>query len=129
MGYLKTRIILSRFFIRNLPFTDCGFNVHRRCHSLVDTPCLGEDRASTGGVVQSLLVQTAATSLQFARNRKESNPPLNLMTTLPKNMTRFITRVGPLVTAHDFAIKILGWDDPFKTLIVLLALSLACKLY
>jgi hypothetical protein len=57
---------------------------------------------------------------------KDFKEPLNLLTTTPKNFTRFVSRLGPIVEGQAQVIKVLGWEEPGKSSAVLLLYILVC---
>ncbi|KAJ3024352.1 hypothetical protein HKX48_000027 [Thoreauomyces humboldtii] len=75
-------------------------------------------------IVQELMTNTAVNSAAMERAAKE--PPLNLLTTTPKNFTRFVTRLGPVVNFQDDVTEVLTWQNPPKTVIVMVTYIFLC---
>ncbi|KAJ3267490.1 Ras guanyl-releasing protein 3, partial [Blyttiomyces sp. JEL0837] len=71
-------------------------------------------------LIKDLMTNTAINSVSLNKERKEASPPLNLLTTTPRNFTRFVTRLGPVVDLFDAVTDIMTWKDPTKTLVALL---------
>ncbi|KAJ3326406.1 peroxisome- protein [Blyttiomyces sp. JEL0837] len=58
--------------------------------------------------------------------KKDTEPPLNLLTTTPRNFTRFVTRLTPVVDIFDGVTDVLSWKEPAKTLVALFSFILIC---
>lgn len=80
----------------------------------------------TGSVIHDLAINTAISAREMKRVGKETMPKLNLATTMPKNMTKFVMRLGPLVDFQDECIEIFTWKNPSRTIAFLLAYILLC---
>ncbi|KAJ3153747.1 hypothetical protein HDU86_005080 [Geranomyces michiganensis] len=75
-------------------------------------------------IVQELFTNTAVNSAAMEKAAKE--PPLNLLTTTPKNFTRFVARLGPVVGFQEDVIEVLTWQNPPKTVIVMVTYIFLC---
>ncbi|KAJ3156326.1 hypothetical protein HDU89_004108 [Geranomyces variabilis] len=75
-------------------------------------------------IVQELITNTAMNSAAMQKAAKE--PPLNLLTTTPKNFTRFVSRLGPVVSFQEDVIEVLTWQNPPKTVIVMVTYIFLC---
>ena len=84
-----------------------------------------KQRAATStSFVQELANNTAA---KAAEMKKASKPvPLSFGTTMPKNLTRFVMRITPLVQLQDFILELLSWKNPSRSLIALLSFVVVC---
>ncbi|KAJ3143925.1 hypothetical protein HK101_002943, partial [Irineochytrium annulatum] len=81
----------------------------------------GEKRPS---IVRSIFASTALAAEQMEREREAGlnrQPPLNLLTTTPWNLTRMVIRLGPVVNGLGVADNILDWNPPFRTGILMAA--------
>lgn len=81
---------------------------------------------SLTSIFQDLTAQTASASAQL---KDFKVPALNLATTMPKNLTRFVTRITPIVRLQDDVIEVLTWQNPSKTWIIILCfviISIVC---
>lgn len=87
-------------------------------------PRLSSDASS---VMNHLMRTTAANAIQLDRDLKNARQPLNVMTTMPKNMHRFTMRVGPIVWLQDTAVEVLTWQTPLKSVLAILSWILLCK--
>jgi hypothetical protein len=83
--------------------------IHRRdlSRSSISEPNPSENNGKTMNVFKEL-IQTAAEK----DKELKGSPPLNLFTTLPKNFTRFVLKVGPLANFQDKIESILFWQVP-----------------
>ncbi|KAJ3113328.1 peroxisome- protein [Phlyctochytrium bullatum] len=81
---------------------------------------------SSGSIMQDLLASTAQQSVQLNKQKKEASPPLNLLTTTPRNFTRFVSRIGPVVDVFDTITDIMTWKEPANTVIALLSYIILC---
>ena len=63
------------------------------------------------GVLHDLMATTAEKAAELERMPK-GPAPLNVLTTLPRNFTRFVTKVGPLGAFHNKIEAIFRWDTP-----------------
>ncbi|KAI9362953.1 hypothetical protein DFJ73DRAFT_543369 [Zopfochytrium polystomum] len=120
----------------------CGFNAHGKCVPLVATACPGPPRMkspsstdrsvpSIAGATEVLPPSSSSSTSSLAPQATESelsnqDPPLNLLTTTPRNFTRFVTRLGPVVHALEGTEDILMWRDPARTLVALLGFVFLC---
>ncbi|TPX60999.1 hypothetical protein SpCBS45565_g07362 [Spizellomyces sp. 'palustris'] len=77
-------------------------------------------------IVQELITNTAMNSAAMEKAAKDSAPPLNLLTTTPKNFTRFVARLGPAVNFQDDVTEVLTWQNPPKTIIVMVTYIFLC---
>ncbi|TPX59554.1 hypothetical protein PhCBS80983_g02436 [Powellomyces hirtus] len=75
-------------------------------------------------IVQELITSTAMNSAAMEKAAKD--PPLNLLTTTPKNFTRFVMRLGPVVNFQDDVTEVLTWQNPPKTVIVMVTYIFLC---
>ncbi|KAJ3414824.1 hypothetical protein HDV05_005981 [Chytridiales sp. JEL 0842] len=80
--------------------------------------------ATNNNFVQDLIANTALSSASMKKERKDA--PLNLLSTTPRNFTRFVARLGPVVDAFDAITEIMTWKDPSRTLVALLAYIILC---
>ncbi|ORZ36242.1 integral peroxisomal membrane peroxin-domain-containing protein [Catenaria anguillulae PL171] len=86
-----------------------------------------DDAASKKGwrsMVDDIIVSTSKHAARMEIKPRE--PSLNLLTTTPKNMTRFVSRTGG---AHAFEITVkdvLSWRNKTLTLLVLAVFTLVC---
>ncbi|KAJ3090599.1 peroxisome- protein [Quaeritorhiza haematococci] len=88
---------------------------------------LGSTASNTqGSVIQNLAVHTALNSAALKQSIKDAKQPLNIFTTTPKNLTRFVARVGPMVAVQDEVIEIMTWQNPPKTFAWLLCYIFVC---
>lgn len=87
---------------------------------------LDANNISTGTIVQELMGSTALHSKQLAKEREAASPPLNLLTRTPKNMTRFVSRVGPMRQAEGFVLDLFMWKDPVQSTLALFVYTLFC---
>ncbi|KAJ1965074.1 hypothetical protein IWQ62_002755 [Dispira parvispora] len=53
-------------------------------------------------------------------------PPLNLLTTTPKNFTQFVNRIGPIVELHNAVRNIVQWKHPWRSLEFAFGFTLLC---
>lgn len=77
-------------------------------------------------VLDAWVKSTARSSLELEQSHKKSKPPLNMLTTTPKNFTRFVCRTGGIADFQDATIDILMWVNPAKTLFALILYSVIC---
>ncbi|KAJ3108366.1 hypothetical protein HDU97_001491 [Phlyctochytrium planicorne] len=82
--------------------------------------------SASGSIVQELLASTAQNSVAMNKVKKDAAPPLNLLTTTPRNFTRFVSRIGPLVDGFDAITDIMTWKEPSQTIIALLVYIIFC---
>ena len=77
----------------------------------------------SGSVIHDLLEKTA----EKAEGLKKKQPPkLNFLTTLPKNFTRFVMRVGPMAELHGRIEDVFAWKSTTETLLVMALYTLIC---
>ncbi|KAJ3196090.1 peroxisome- protein [Irineochytrium annulatum] len=81
---------------------------------------------TSGSLLQDLLASTAKESMNIKKASKDAAPPLNLLTTTPKNFTKFVSRVGPVVELFDTIEGIMTWKEPSATIIALLCYIILC---
>ena len=105
-----------------------------------DTNALGGrtiDAANTEGVrprfhsespslISSLMKSTAENAANLEKEVKNSKPDLNILTTTPKNFSRFVARVGPLVSIQELVIDLLTWRNPSKSMVFMLCYTVLC---
>ncbi|KAI8824067.1 integral peroxisomal membrane peroxin-domain-containing protein [Fimicolochytrium jonesii] len=84
----------------------------------------GQEKEKEMSFVQELMTHTAVNSAAMQRAAKE--PSLNLLTTTPKNFTRFVSRLGPMVGFQDDITEILTWQNPSKTFIIMVVYVFLC---
>ena len=95
------------------------FSSHRRTNSTTsmysDEGTLSEvpttKRLPGVGVIRDLIQVTAEKAADMDKEPRGS-PRLNVFTTLPKNFTRFVTKVGPLAEFQEKVEKIIFWESP-----------------
>ncbi|KAJ3293946.1 hypothetical protein HK104_004102 [Borealophlyctis nickersoniae] len=87
------------------------------------TPTPASQKPTT---LEKILSHTARTSAAMEKAAKEAKAPLNLFTTTPKNFTRFVTRLDPVVEAQDELIAVVTWENPYKTGVVLAVYVVLC---
>eukprot|EP00158_Paraphelidium_tribonemae_P007439 Partr_v1_DN28244_c3_g1_i1_m76019 putative Integral peroxisomal membrane peroxin len=86
---------------------------------LVDHP------ARKPSVIRSLLETTAEKAAEL-RKQSRGPPKLKILSTLPKNFTRFVMKVGPL-SALQYRIEgIFAWAVPSETFLVMAIYTLLC---
>ncbi|KAJ3176516.1 peroxisome- protein [Geranomyces variabilis] len=81
-------------------------------------------RAGVSQLVNRVLVNTAREQERQAFNPPQ--PPLNLLTTTPWNVSRLIVRLGPVVQVCDTVRDLVRWTDPVKTVLLMLAWVTLC---
>ncbi|KAL7749328.1 hypothetical protein RI367_005199 [Sorochytrium milnesiophthora] len=74
-------------------------------------------RKNIGEYVNDIIASTSVHAA--AMEKKTREPSLNLLTTTPKNMTRFMARVGPLHAIELHVRDILSWKNKTKTCLAL----------
>ncbi|TPX33078.1 hypothetical protein SmJEL517_g03903 [Synchytrium microbalum] len=79
-------------------------------------------------IVAGLTNSTVKEAINMEAERKASQPPLNLLTTTPKNFAKFITRVGVIREVQDEVVSVLMWESNGKTMFVM-ALVVVLSLY
>ncbi|KAJ3303610.1 RAS guanyl-releasing protein 4 [Kappamyces sp. JEL0829] len=128
---------------------DCGFNTHKKCCSLVTSPCVphpsGKGGSSSGvsvlgkangipaaaqaeerDIVTELFAETQVQSRKLGNVLTESNPALS-MALFMKNNQRYTNRQYPFIWVNETVIKLLTWDSVPNTLIFLLCYIIVCK--
>ncbi|KAI8816315.1 integral peroxisomal membrane peroxin-domain-containing protein [Fimicolochytrium jonesii] len=70
------------------------------------------------GIVADLIASTAINSAAM-RRASSDQPALNLLTTTPKNLTRFVLRLDAVVQFQEELTEVLTWQNPSKTLVVM----------
>jgi hypothetical protein len=86
---------------------------------------MGSTPTSQGSFIQDLIVSTAAN--QMAMERSIQPMSLNLITRTPKNMQRFMQRVGALGAAENAIKYIMTWQSPSTTILCMVGYALLCK--
>jgi hypothetical protein len=134
-GKLPSSAVANKAFINNSSSTmqSSGSTVMKRTRtglsdnedtvSLAPTTFTSNTTTNTT-IVQELMANTALTSVALNKERKD--PPLNLLSTTPRNFTRFVSRLGPVVDLFDAVTDIMTWKDPPRTLVALLAYIILC---
>lgn len=94
-------------------------------------PHLGPSPSSSSSVVSTImrdLVQNTAISNQELKRslKNPQGPALNFVTTMPKNLTRFVMRITPLVKLQDEIIEIFMWKNQYRTMVVMLSYIIMC---
>ncbi|KAJ3392304.1 hypothetical protein HDU92_008535 [Lobulomyces angularis] len=85
--------------------------------------------SDTGSFINELAVNTAISSQEIKKAssiKTGLTARLNFATTMPKNMTRFIMRLGPLVAIQDDLIEIFTWKNPYRTVAIMLVYIILC---
>lgn len=100
---------------QGLKCTVCEANIHKSCQNLVLVSCHGPS-------IKNLSLFEKEKRDDF----KDFKEPLNLLTTTPKNFTRFVSRLGPIVEAQEEILRVLEWSNPGKSSAVLLFYILLC---
>ncbi len=78
-------------------------------------------------IMRDLVQNTALSNQELKKSLKNSQGPgLNFVTTMPKNLTRFVMRITPLVKLQDEIIEIFMWKNQYRTMVVLLSYILMC---
>jgi hypothetical protein len=123
---------------------DCGLNTHRKCCSLVASPCIPPQRTASFPVntnpasarelaqeetrrdlVTELFAETQVQSKKLGNALNDSNPALS-MTLFIKNNQRYTNRQYPFIWVNETVIKLLTWDSVPNTLIFLLSYIILC---
>ena len=110
--------------------TACDANIHKSCQSLVLVSCHGtkkktaiaEQNADPKSMLKEIVDQTQKGEDDF----KDLKQPLNLLTTTPKNFTRMVSKIKPLVDFQDEIIDVLSWTNTGKSMAYLLGYCLLC---
>ena len=100
---------------QGLSCTVCNANIHKSCQNLVLVSCSGPS-------IKNLTLFEKEKKTDF----KDFKEPLNLLTTTPKNFTRLVSKISPIVQGQEELIKILEWVEPIKSSAVLLLYILTC---
>ncbi|KAI9204666.1 integral peroxisomal membrane peroxin-domain-containing protein [Polychytrium aggregatum] len=66
---------------------------------------------------------SSSEDLNIAAQRQ---PPLNLLTATPWNISRLVLRLGPVVDAFDIAVDVLLWTYPFRTGMICIGWIVLC---
>ena len=85
-----------------------------------------KDLSVNGNIFSNLLKSTAVHSKKLQKERDAANLPLNLFTTTPKNMSRFVARVAYASDMQDFVFDLLAWKDPSQSGFFLLGYIFLC---
>jgi len=80
-------------------------------------------------IVASILQSTAEIAYEVETEREKPPPSLNLFTTTPKNFTRFVSRIGPIVDFKEGIEDILNWKNPPKTIVAMVGWIVLCKYF
>lgn len=89
------------------------------------TPTPPPSAKRLGGVLRDFIQTTAEKSISMDK-LKAGPPRLNVFTTLPKNFTRFVMKVGPLAAFQDRIERIIRWDTPSETLFAMSVFMTVC---
>ena len=82
---------------------------------------------SEPSIIQNLVRSTIENQKNIEKEFKTSNPPLNLCTTTPRNLTKFICRIGFAVALQEKIINILTWKNPPATILAMVAYTFICE--
>ncbi|TPX49351.1 hypothetical protein SeLEV6574_g01528 [Synchytrium endobioticum] len=72
-------------------------------------------------IVHGLTSATVKAAMNMESERKAAQPPLNLLTTTPKNFAKFIHRAGVIRAAHEEIMSVLMWENSGKTFMWMIA--------
>ncbi|KAI8919817.1 Peroxin/Dysferlin domain-containing protein [Powellomyces hirtus] len=75
----------------------------------------GGGRSVIHNLVNKVLINTAREHEKIPA----SAPPLNLLTTTPWNVSRIVTRLGPVVRIYETTQNLITWKDPIKTILLM----------
>jgi hypothetical protein len=109
---------------QGLQCTDCRANIHRGCETMLMLSCRGIS-PSSGSSLPKERRPADRDSMSIVTDDKEA-PALNLVTTTPKNFTRYVTRLGPMVHFLNGMQDVLSWENPSKSAACLLGYCLLC---
>ncbi|KAJ1985913.1 hypothetical protein H4R33_003676 [Dimargaris cristalligena] len=88
------------------------------------------ERYARATSVSSLLLEDYVGHLGQLRQEQEQQPteppPLNLLTTTPKNFTQFVNKIGPMVELHNILVDIFSWKNPWRTAECMLVFTILC---
>lgn len=106
---------------QGLQCSECHANIHRGCEARLMLSCRGATKSPT-----EKSGTTLDSDLAITTHHPEKEPSLNLVTTTPKNFTRYVTRLGPMVRFIKGIDRVLSWENPSKTSAFLLGYILLC---
>jgi hypothetical protein len=123
---------------------DCGYNAHKKCMQLVNTPCYPidpQDRRSNDdafgdnvsvaeshkseSLVTELFAETQNQTRKLAEFVSSVNPGLS-MTNFVKQNNRFAARQYPMIWMQKNFVDLITWQNRHRTIIFLLCYTLVC---
>lgn len=78
-----------------------------------------KSQLSLVGSINEIIRTTQSESKRLEIERRQMTPPLNVLTRTPKNMARFVARVGFLADFQDWAADVITWQSTTQTVTVL----------
>ena len=112
----------------------CGYNVHAGCVALVASSCSDTTSKSQRTPTSTRDPAPATTNTTAVPvpavapiPPADREPPLNLFTTTPLNLTKFIQRITPVVIFAETVEDVFLWKSVPVTLVVLFSFILLCK--